>query len=78
MQYKVGQTLPSAVGLNPNQPPYVLNNVPTVTANLSSSQINVLPLKVSIIDHTRPLRNIFPKDSYTTKTKFDENLVIMN
>jgi hypothetical protein len=29
------------------------------------------PLRPSIVDKTRPLRNIFPSDSYTIKTKHD-------
>lgn len=39
--------------------------------------VSIPPLRPSIIDLTRPTRNIFPADTYITRTKFDENLIIM-
>lgn len=38
---------------------------------------NIAPLKPSIIDQTRPSINIFPNSSYMTKTKIDENIIIV-
>jgi hypothetical protein len=53
--------------------------LPTTTANplLTQQTPNIPPLRPSLIDFTRPTRNIFPIDTYATKTKFDENLIIM-
>lgn len=53
------------------------------TSNHQNPQVNgvagqgIAPLKVSMIENTRPTVNIFPADSYLVKTKFDENLVVM-
>ena len=35
-------------------------------------------IRPSIIDQTRPLRNIFPSDKYILKTKIDENLIVVD
>lgn len=37
----------------------------------------ISPIKISIIDQSRPLRNIFPVDNYVIKTKVDENLILV-
>lgn len=34
--------------------------------------------KPSNIESTRPLKNIFPPNVYTTMTKVDENLIVVN
>jgi len=34
--------------------------------------------KPSNIERSRPLRNIFPNSIYTTTTKVDENLIVVN
>lgn len=44
---------------------------------IGNQQPSIAPLRPSNIDMTRPTRNIFPCDIYETKTKFDENLIIM-
>lgn len=41
------------------------------TIPYTQAPININPLKPSIIDQSRPSRNIFPLDSYVNKTKFD-------
>jgi hypothetical protein len=50
---------------------------PNVGGQLGQQPISIPPLRPSIIDMSRPTRNIFPSDTYVTKTKFDENLIIM-
>lgn len=50
--------------------------VPATSSFDNSSQI--APIKQSLIDSTRPLRNIFPKSVYTTATRVDENLVMVD
>lgn len=47
------------------------------TVPITQPPINIAPLKPSAIDQSRPSRNIFPLDSYVSKTKFDENLIVM-
>ena len=44
-----------------------------MSANVLSAQF-----KPSIIDATRPLRNIFPPNAYLTQTKVDENLIVVS
>lgn len=60
------------VGTNPSTP-----TLSTITPNNPSSNYNIGPLKPSMIDQTRPAMNIFPTTSYTTKTKIDENIIIV-
>jgi hypothetical protein len=50
---------------------------PVITPTNQELAINITPLRPSIIELNRPARNIFPKDTYITKTKFDENLIIV-
>ena len=52
------------------------SNVPTTSSFDNFNQI--APIKQSLIDSTRPLRNIFPKSTYTSNTKVDENLVMID
>ncbi len=48
-------------------------------SNNSSKYIssNINPIKLSVINNTRPLRSFFPNSNYTTATKVDENLIIV-
>ena len=39
---------------------------------------NQVQFKPSNIESTRPLRNVFPTAIYTTLTKVDENLIVVN
>jgi hypothetical protein len=43
----------------------------TMTPLLTQQTPNIPPLRQSLIDFSRPTRNIFPIDSYMIKTKFD-------
>lgn len=58
---------------------HIPSSNPIANMGIQQSQIppNIAPLKPSNIEQTRPNRNIFPADTYITKTKFDENLIIM-
>jgi len=44
---------------------------PLAPSSISNSNSNIPPIRVSSIDQTRPSKNIFPSDTYKTKTKFD-------
>jgi hypothetical protein len=48
--------------------PVVSSNMPPL---LTQQTPNIPPLRQSLIDVSRPTRNIFPFDSYIMKTKFD-------
>lgn len=41
----------------------------------SPVQFTIPPLNPSIIENTRPLKNIFPADSYQIKTRFEDNII---
>ena len=49
----------------------------SATSNLDTVT-HIAPIKQSVIDSTRPLRNVFPKSTYTINTKVDENLVMVD
>lgn len=51
------------------QPNSAMRLNPSVPTHMPAP--NFYPLKPSIIDRTRPYRNIFPSDSYLIKTKND-------
>jgi hypothetical protein len=75
------------VGFNVNnfqQPPAsILTSSPILNQSKTTIQKkyilapNLLPVKPSNINNTRPLRNIFPLSTYVTSTKIDENLIII-
>lgn len=68
----------------PKQPvyaPYINHNQSSfASSNLhrNSSQIRQVSVPLSIIESTRPLRSVFPTTNYSTLTKVDENLVVVN
>lgn len=56
-----------------NMPNFIGTGPTVLPTNIGVGQQipNLMPLRPSIIDLTRPTRNIFPSDTYVTKTKFD-------
>ena len=59
----------------PKYPSFQAQGPPSSFQPYSQPQLSIL--KPSNIDFTRPTRNIFPADSYTIKTKIDENLIMV-
>lgn len=67
----------------PNLQPYnqkIVQNVPVVytqppvisqLGSVNYGYSTLTPLRPSNIENTRPMKNIFPTDQYTTKTKYD-------
>jgi hypothetical protein len=50
---------------------------PLNESNTKSGDSSLPQFKPSTIESTRPLRNIFPANFYTTMTKVDENLIVV-
>jgi hypothetical protein len=38
---------------------------------------SIIPIKISDINFTRPLKSFFPNPNYIVKTKIDENLIVV-